>query len=81
MSWKCLRPNSQSIAISGTPEASFLGIVPDVLRCSTCFAKECIPGSDGMWLDTRQSQGSLAKITLGSEEETNLVKRTSMHLV
>lgn len=63
----------QSIAIADIPEASFLGVVPGILRCSAGFEKGCIPGPDGIWPDTRDSKGSLAKITLGAKQETNTV--------
>lgn len=63
----------QSMAVADIPEASFLGVVPGVLRCSVSFVKGCIPGPDGIWLDTRDSKGSLAKIALGAKQETNTV--------
>ncbi len=68
-----LSETHQSIAIADIPEASFLGIVPGVLRFSLFRQEGGIPGPDGVWLDTRQSQGSLAKIALGSKEQNNTV--------
>ena len=45
--------SQQSIAIANIPEASFLGIVPGVLRLSALCGLGCIPGPCGVWLDTR----------------------------
>ena len=63
----------QSIAVADIPEASFLGVVPGILRCSSIFKEGCVPGPDGLWLDTRESEGSLSKIALGAKEDTNTV--------
>ena len=63
----------QSIAIADIPEASFLGVVLGILRCSTSFEEGCIPGPDGIWLETRASKGSLGNIALGAKEHVNTV--------
>lgn len=62
-----------SIAITEIPEKCFLGVVPGVLRCGLINQEGFIPGPEGAWLDTNEAKYSLAKITLGSAEETNTV--------
>lgn len=67
-------PNTQqSIAVTQIPEASYLGIVPGILRCSGFHEEGSIIGPAGLWLDTRDSKGSLAHIALGTAEEANTV--------
>ena len=69
-----LTPDQQhSIAIANIPEASFLGIVPGVLRRSMMRAKGGIGGLAGTWLDTRHGEGSLSRIRFGSKNEVNTV--------
>lgn len=63
----------QPIAIADILAASFLGVVPGILRCSALRKEGSKPGPAGLWLDTRQTKGSLAHIALGSAEETNTV--------
>ena len=61
------------MAICDIPEASFLGVVPDILRCSPVTAAGCIPGFSGAWLDTRDNDRILDNISVGSAEEANTV--------
>ena len=61
-------------AISDIPEASFLGNVSGRLRCGSMFyLSGCIPGPDGIWLDTRKNTGPLSNIALGFPDEVNTV--------
>lgn len=68
-----LPSTQQSNAVIQIPEASYLGVVPGILRCSGIRSEDSIVGAAGLWLDTRDSKGSLAHIALGKAEEANTV--------